>query len=91
MKGKLGTGNIKIRMFGAHRSIITLVSIARLHCEDSKFFMSIMNELVNNDFEYAVKKFADTFGKTYTLYMDEETFSEDIGDGREVLKMGYDD
>lgn len=91
MKGKLGTGNTKVRMFGAYQSIITLVTIARLHCEDSKFFMSLMKELVENDFEYAVNKFAKQFGETYTLYLDKESFEEDLGDGREVMRMGYDD
>ena len=88
MKGKLGTGDTKIRMFGKYQSIITLVTTARLHCEDSKFFMSIMKELVENDFEYAVNRFAEQFGKTYTLYLDEESFQEDLDDGREVLRLG---
>ena len=88
MKGRVGKGNTKVRFFGSHQSIITLVTIARLHCEDSKFFMSLMKELVENDLEYAVKKFADNFGETYTLYMCEESFLEDKDDGRETMRVG---
>ena len=87
LTGKKGTGVTKVRMFGDYRSIITLVTIMRLHY-GGIFFQRLMKDIMENDFESAVNIFVDKLGESYTLYLDEESFLQDEDDGREVLRLG---
>ena len=87
LSGKLGTGDTKVRMFGVYRSIITLVTIMRLHY-GGIFFQKIMKDLIESDFESALKIFENKLGESYTLYLDEESFLADEHDGREVMRLG---
>lgn len=87
LSGKQGTGITKVRMFGNYRSIITLVTILRLHYEGI-VFQKIMRDIMASDFEGAVSIFVEKVGESYTLYLDEESFQADEDDGREVMLLG---
>ena len=87
MNEKVGTGAIKVRFFSVYQSIITLVTIMRLHY-GGVFFQSIMKDMVSGDLENAVNIFVEKLGESYTLYLTEKSFEDDADDGREVMEIG---
>ena len=90
MKDIYGTGPTKVRLFGVYRTNLTLVLLLRLHLKGEEF-REIMKDIVANDFERTLDIFEERVGGIYTLYTSEEKFSEDIADGREVLRIGVED
>lgn len=90
MKDIYGTGPTKVRLFGAYRTNLTLVLLLRLHLKGEEF-NGIIKSILASDFEAMLDTFESLLGSLYTLYLNEDKFSENIADGREVLRIGSDD